>query len=205
MATKKQIAEQAQRIILGGTPTADREIDIRDIMLYLDQIRDTRIRIDVWNGIKIGDYDISSDYFSQYENVSLQTDTAKNLRYITLPASPIDLPQERGLHSISPMQNQEEAFVRIPTASMALYRGKLSFNTETLTYYWQIGSKVYFKNVDTMLSKVLVTMAASSKDIAESATYPVPPDVESELLEQVIKTFAIMQEAPHDEKEDGVK
>jgi len=205
MSTKKQIAEQALRIISGGTPTVDSEVDIREIMLLLDQVRDQRVRIDALQGRKIGDYNISSDYLSYYEDVDINTDTAKKARYITLPAAVIDLPDEMGVYSISPMQNQEINFIRVPSMAMPLYRGKQSFNTEATTYYWLIGNRVYFKNTDPTLEKVLVAMVASSKDIAESADFPVPPDVEAELIELVIQIFSVMHQAPHDEKEDGVK
>ena len=205
MATKKQLAEQAMRIILGGTPTVDREIDIREVMLFLDQARDLTIKLTALQSRKAGIHEVSTDYLSQYEDVSIQTDAAKQLRYITLPASPIDLPDEMGIYMISAMQNPEIGFFRIAGVGLPLYRDMLSVNVEAFTYYWVVGSKVYFKNVDPTLGEVLVTMVASSKDIAEDANYPVPPDVEATLLEQIIKVFAVMQEAPHDEITDGVK
>jgi hypothetical protein len=205
MATKKQIAEQALRILSGGTPHVDREIDIREIMLYLDQLRDNRCRIDALNGIKQGIYDISSDYLTQYENVDIQTDTTRNQRYITLPASVIDLPNEMGVYQITSMQNPEVAFYRIPSLSAPLYRGKPAINIDVNTYYWTVGQKAWFKNIDKMVDKLFVTLVASSKDIAENANYPVPPDVEAELLELLVKAFSILQQAPHDEIEDGIK
>jgi hypothetical protein len=205
MATKKQLAELIIRRLSGGSPTEDSELDIREIMFTLDQLRDARIRIDTFNSIKAGYHEVSTDYLSQYEDVTILTNAAQSLRYITLPANPIDLPDEMGIYMISPMKNPEIGFYRIPGVGLPLYRGMSSVETEDITTYWVVGSTVYFKNVDPFISKVLVTMVASSKDIAEGANYPIPPDAEAEILEVLYQQYAPVQQTPHDEIEDGVK
>ena len=43
MATKKSIAEQALRIIQGGNISDDVDIDIRELILFIEQERDALI------------------------------------------------------------------------------------------------------------------------------------------------------------------
>ena len=66
MASKKQIAEQALRILSGGHLKVDRTIDIREVMLNLDQIRDELVRESTRANIKQGVYAVDDDYLSFY-------------------------------------------------------------------------------------------------------------------------------------------
>jgi len=205
MATKRQIAEQAMRILSGGNPKPDNPWDIREFMLVLDQLRDYRCRIDTFNNVKMGEYRVDEDYLSFYESVSVSTDAVKSLKYITLPADPISLPYGLGLYQITPIGDMEDAYIIIPAGSAAIYSGTQALEHELKVFCWQVGGIVYFKNIDAAVSEVTVLMAASSKSITESATYPVPPDVEAELLQQLVQTFDPMRQIPHDEMDDGKK
>ena len=54
--TKKQLAEQALRIIQGGSVRDDAEIDIREIMMNIEQERDKLIKIELFQSISMGEY-----------------------------------------------------------------------------------------------------------------------------------------------------
>lgn len=205
MATKKQIAEQGMRILAGGHLKPDRNLDIREVMLVLDQLRDAQVEYDFYQSIKDGDYTLDTDYLSYHENVSVVTDANKKLRYIVLPSSPISLPHDMGLYQISPMQNQENVFHRMPPGALGIYRGKQSLENEDNTYYWTVGERVYFKNIDAGVEDLLLLMAKSSKDILESEDYPMPPNKEALILQQLKEVFLVPKQIPHDELEDGQK
>jgi hypothetical protein len=205
MASKKQIAEQAMRIISGGHLKPDRTVDIREVMIHLDQIRDARVRIDTFNNVKMGEYVVDEDYLTFHESVSVQTDAVKSLKYVVLPANPISLPYGLGLYQITPIGDMEDAWIIVPTGQIALAEGSQALEHELKTYCWRVGDRVYFKNIDAAVSEVTLLTADTSADIAETADYPVPPDVEAELLQQLVQTFGVMQQVPHDEQEDGQK
>ena len=42
MATKKSLAEQALRVIQGGSVSDDADIDIREIMLFIEQEKEKK-------------------------------------------------------------------------------------------------------------------------------------------------------------------
>jgi len=205
MATKKQIAEQAMRILAGGHLKPDRNLDIREMMLALDQLRDSAVSIHTLNNIKAGEYGVDADFLSVHDNVAVSADTSHGLRYITLPGSPISLPHDMGIYQISPMKNQEDVYHRIAAGALAIYKRKQSLTNQVNTYYWNIGTKVYFKNLDISVDSLLLIMAKSSKDILETETYPVPPDVEIDLLQRLVEMFSMTKQIPHDEVEDGQK
>jgi len=205
MATKKQIAEQAMRILSGGHLKPDRTLDIREVMLALDQLRDKQVQISTLNNVKMGIYSVDEDYISFYESVSVALDATKNIKYITLPASTISLYGGFGLYQITPIGDMEGAYIITQAAHVGLMRESQALEHELNTYCWQVGGKVYFKNIDDAIAEVTVLIAASSKDIADDADYPVAPNDEIELLQKLIQIFSIHQDAPHDEMEDGKK
>jgi len=205
MATKKKLAEQVMRVISGGHIKPDRTIDIREVMLFIDQLRDQAAKISVFNNIKQGDYSIDGDFITYHKDVTIVTDSDMNLRYMVLPENILALPHDLGIYMISPMQNQDKPFHRIQGVGGGLYRGMQSFENENNTYYWNIGKNVYFKNVDVSVSELLVALVETSQSITESAEYPMPPDLEGEVVQRAIEMFGVQKQIPHDEVEDGQK
>ncbi|MHC4646510.1 MAG: hypothetical protein ACYTBJ_13500 [Planctomycetota bacterium] len=197
MATKKQIAEQAMRIISGGHLKPDRTVTIREVMLHLDQLRDARCRLDTLNNVKAGNYSVSEDY------LSIVTGTVSS-GTVDLPQPALDLQWGLGLYQVGPTSDLEEAYGIVPPGGVALLKGTAALERASKGYCWLVAGTIYFKNV-TDTTGVTIWYVPSSKSIAEDADYPVPPDVEAELLQQLVQMFGIQKEVPHDELEDGQK
>ena len=203
--TKATIAEQAMRILSGGHLKPDRNLDEREIMMYLDNLRDDLCKQSVYNIIKGGEYDIDPDFLSQYMNVAIATDTDRELKYITLPASRIALPKDMGIYLITPMKNQGGAFIPIRAGQSWMYNNTATINAESQTFYFPVGNKVYFQNIDPALTVVLLTLVASSKSILANDPFPIPPDYEKTMVDAIIERFGTAKQIPHDEIEDGNK
>lgn len=203
--TKAKIAEQAMRILSGGHLKPDRNLDEREIMLYLDQVRDDLCKQAVYTSIKNGEYDIDPDFMSYYESVAVQTDANKGLKYITLPATRVALPKDMGIYQISPMMNQAEAFIPIKPGQLWMYKSTATINNELNTYYFPVKGNVYFHNIDGAVTELLLILIVSSSAIAKDAVYPIPPDYEKILVDAIIERFAVAKQIPHDELEDGNK
>ncbi len=196
MSTKKQIAEQAIRILSGGHLKPDRTIDIREVMLHLDQLRDARCRIDTLNNVKGGDYVVPEGY------LTIITDTVVS-GTVTLPESPLNLQWGLGLYQVGPSSDLEEAYGIVQAGHSSLLKGTAALERSSKGYCWLVANTLYFKNVADIA--VTIWYVPSSKSIAEDADYPVPPDVEAELLQQLVQMFGIEQQVQHDELEDGQK
>jgi len=204
MATKKQIAEQCIRIISGGHLKPDRTVGIREVMLHLDQLRDARCRLDTLNNVKGGDYSVSEDYMVYATGLTTAADAVTGQEFVTLPSPVLDLPYGLGLYQVNPTTDFEEAYGIVTPGHNALLAGGAAMERAAKGYCWLIGGKIYFKNVANALD-VTALYVPTSQGIAEEADYPVPPDVEAELLQQLVQMFGIQQQAPHDELEDGQK
>ena len=204
MATKKQIAEQCMRIVSGGHLKPDRTIDIREVMLHLDQLRDARCRLDTLNNVKGGDYSVAEDYMVYATGLTTAADAVTGQESVTLPSPVLNLPYGLGLYQVNPTSDFEEAYAIVTPGHNALLASSHAMERASKGYCWLIGGKIYFKNVANALA-VTALYVPTSKDIAEDADYPVPPDVEAELLQQLVQMFGVQQQVPHDELEDGQK
>jgi len=204
MATKKQIAEQALRILSGGHIKPDRTLDIRELMLSLDQGRDARVRIDTFENVKNGTYTVEEDYLSFYSAVAVAA-TTEGMRSCAMPANTIALYGGLSTYQVAPVGDQESPFIIIQPGEVGLLAGTSAVEHEDNVYCWVIGGTMYFKNLAVGVTEVTMMLAVSSKDIAEDADYPVPPDVEDELLKQLVQMFSAAKQVQHDEAEDGIK
>jgi hypothetical protein len=205
MASKKQIAEQAIRILSGGHLKEDRTLDIREVMLALDQLRDEAVRVRTIANINNGDNRIDEEFLSFYEDEPILTDSVKELKYIVMPAKPIDLPKNLGLYQVTPVANFENPWIITRPGQIGIYAGTQALDHELKTFCWQVSDRLYIKGIDAGVAEATLILAASSKDIGETDTYPLPPDVEHELLQKLIELFSIHKQMPHDEVEDGQK
>ena len=191
--TKKQIAEQAMRIIAGGHRKPDNPIDIREVMLFVDQVRDEMIKNSV-NGSVVSFVD--PEYVTYFYDVLVESDESRTLRYIALPSNIISLPRNMGVYSISPMLDTTDQYIPIPFHGTWLYKDTQAMTSTSLVKYWLERDQVYFKNLDPGVTHLLVGLVESSKSILETAEYPIPPDTEKEIVKQVVQMFGIEQQQP---------
>ena len=197
MSTKKQIAEQAMKIISGGHLKPDRTVTFREVMLHLDQLRDARCALDTMENVKMGHYAVGEDYL----DIVTGTVTAG---VVALPQPVRDLKWGLGLYQVSPTSDLEEAYGIAPAGQIAMMKGTAALERASKGYVYLVAGTIYFKNVSNT-TPVTIWYVPTSKSIAEDADYPVPPDVEAELLQQLVQMFGVQKEAPHDELEDGNK
>ena len=175
--TKRKLAEQVMRIISGGSVKNDFQIDIREIMISIEQERDRLVKIELFNSMREGDPGIIGNFISTFSNVEVKEDKDKKLFYSDLPACPISLPYDKGVYQISYMQDQSSTFVRIPNGAIGLYNNMPSKKLLGREGYWvesnydainnnQSVTRVYYNdNIKDCLSKVLIKLVAASKDI----------------------------------------
>lgn len=105
--TRYKIAEQVLRIVNGGSPTEDSSIDIREVMLLVDQERDALIKSEImdWSYTKStatakGELEINGGWISQ-ATVALGTDESRNGALVApLHFGYISLPNDMGIQKV---------------------------------------------------------------------------------------------------------
>ena len=105
--TRYKIAEQVLRIVNGGDPTEDSSIDIREVMLLVDQERDSLIKSEImdWMYTKStttakGELEIDGGWISQ-ATVPIVRDASRNGALVgALDFSYVSLPNDMGIQRV---------------------------------------------------------------------------------------------------------
>tara|TARA_Y100000592_G_C5387412_1_gene276506 strand:- start:165 stop:809 length:645 start_codon:yes stop_codon:yes gene_type:complete len=209
--TKRKLAEQCMRILSGGYVTKDTEFDIRELMLAVEQSRDRLVKQEVMNtsfsntSAFVDMSGVIGNFISVYDNVQIVQDAAKNLKYSTLPATPLALPDDKGVYHVSYMEDQRNSFIRMPNGSIGLFGNLPSSRLLGREGYWVEGDKIYFnENVNPNLNKVLVKLVVVAKDIPADVIFPMPAELEADVVRDVVQLYTVMRNALHDEQNDDI-
>ena len=205
--TKKQLAEQVIRILNSGDVTNDNSIDPRELLLAIEQERDRLVRLRLFESLSQGEGDIPGDVVSTFDSITIKKDAVKNLLYSSLPGRIMSLPRDMGILHVSYTKDQYNAFIRMPNGSLSLYNGLVSSMIGGIGVYWLEGDRIYYNDSvdDCCGNTVIVKMIMNSGDVDPNDIFPIPPDMESEVIRNVIQLYAPMKSAPNDEQNDNLE
>lgn len=205
--TKKQLAEQILRILNSGDVSTDNSIDPRELLLAIEQERDRLVRLRLFESMKMGNPTIPGDVVSAFDSIKIKKDVVKNLLYSDLPGRVMSLPEDKGIAHVSYTKDQYNAFVRMPNGSLSLYNGLLSSMIGGRGGYWLEGDRLYYNDGvdDCCGNTVIVKMVMNSGDLEPDAPFPIPSDLESEVIRNVIGLYASMKQIPNDEQNDNIE
>jgi hypothetical protein len=214
--TKKMLAEQALRIIQGGSIRDDVEIDIREIMMNIEQERNRLIKQELFQSMQMGEYNINGNFISTYV-VSVNEDNNKRMKYSNIPVTPISLPNDMGLFQVSFEKDQLNTFVRMANGSLGLYNNlasskllnRIGFVESGLTSSCATGAsgvRIYYnQNMSDCSNTVLVKVVATSESIQENEPFPIAPEMQSLIIRSVVELYSVMRNAVADEQNDNVE
>ena len=205
--TKKQLAEQVIRILNSGDVTNDNSIDPRELLLAIEQERDRLVRFRLFESLSAGEGDIPGDVVSTFDNITIKKDTVKNLLYSSLPGRIMSLPRDMGILHVSYTKDQYNAFIRMPNGSLSLYNGLLSSMIGGRGGYWLEGDRLYYNDGvdDCCGNTVIIKMVMNSGDVNPDDIFPIPSDLESEVIKNVIALYSPMKTIPNDEQNDNLE
>ena len=218
--TKRKLAEQALRIIQGGAIRDDAEIDIREVMMNIEQERDKLVRQEIFESLQItGSYgatSVNGSFVTSYI-VDVETDNVKDMKFSKLPVTPISLPSDMGVVQASFVQDQYKPFMRLSTGQLGLYSGmpseaalgRIGFFVENSLQFSQEssqGTKIFYnKGMKNCKKQVLVKVVTVSEDIAPDDIFPVTPEMQSIIIRNVVELYSIMRNAMSDEQNDNIE
>jgi len=102
MATKKQIAEQVQRIVNGGANSDDSKVTIQEVMALVEQERDAMVRKHIMENSIIGEHEIPAGFVSQeLKTTSIDWSYGREGRpFFLLAQGPINLPNDGAIQNV---------------------------------------------------------------------------------------------------------
>ena len=205
--TKKQLAEQIIRILNSGDVTNDNSIDPRELLLAIEQERDRLVRLRLFESMNQGEGGIPGDVVSTFDNITIKKDTTKDLLYSSLPGRVMSLPKDMGILHVSYTKDQYNAFIRMPNGSLSLYNGLLSSAIGGRGGYWLEGDRIYYNSSvdDCCGNTVIIKMVMNSGDVDPNDIFPIPSDLEPEVIRNIIQLYSPMKAAPNDEQNDNIE
>ena len=205
--TKTQLAEQIIRILNSGDTTHDNSIDPRELLLAIEQERDRLVRLRLFESLSQGEGGIPGDVVSTFDSITIKKDTVKNLLYSLLPGRIMSLPKDMGILHVSYTKDQYNAFVRMPNGSLSLYNGLVASMIGGRGGYWLEGDRIYYNSSvdDCCGNTVIVKIVMNSGDVDPDDIFPIPPDMESEVIRNVMQLYDPMKTVPNDEQNDNLE
>jgi len=201
MATKRQLAEQIQRLVSGGDPKQDNEIDVREIIIAIDTCRDsllTQYMSGTVGSQKNMDYS-NTDMFN--EVLSVQTVTPDGEGNATVRGV-LSMPDNKSIFQVNRANDLSTAYVRGP--------GSISFWNKRATV---AGKYVYYVLRNTNgLVEINIPGSSGSVDVYHvketqyfaDTEHLSAPFLNQQIVEKVVQMYTVMAQMPKDNLTDNV-
>ena len=143
--TREIIAEQAQRIIEGGTPTADSEVRKAELMIYVDQAFGQMIKQSFYENKAEGVSWLDGGFIYSFVE-EVKEDKVRGMKYIKIPSTYVGLPLGMGIAHVSNVASEFDTFVPANPNFLGLSRGLLVGKLAGRRAYFVENTKMYFIN-----------------------------------------------------------
>lgn len=204
--SKKQLAEQIVRILSGGNITADNELQIKEVALYVNQAFGSIVRNRMFQNRAEGDDFVNGSYIYSFKDVPVTKDTDLDLYYAEMPASTIDLPNDMGIHFVGYMQDQTSPFIRVPNGFLGVSKGLRSAWLEGQAGYYQDGNNLFIVNckVDEIPCKLLVKLLVAYGNIDDCDELSMPLDIQDEVMAKALQLYGAAKDVKKDVVNDNI-
>ena len=203
--TKHRLAEQAQRILAGGDPSDDFRPGIPELALAVPQIMAKLVWKSYHEHKQDDQISVNGQFIVGFDDVEVLLDEKKKLYYATLPSSPIKLPHDMGVHTVSLMEDQTNPFVPVPNGFMALARNLVAGQLEGRDAYFIEGPRAYFVGMKASdeITKVLIKMVVTGSDLDNDDEFEIAPEMELDLIQALIELYSTQVNTPEDSVNDN--
>ena len=199
------IAEQVRRILSGGDPSDDSQLDIRDIGLAAQEVRNAIISEKIEKELKQGSLSIDGSYLTILEDVPVLYDEKKDTFYSDIPVQYAALPMGMGIWRVSLMQDKFNNFVRIPTGGTSMFARMETLGISTRKAYENKGTRLEYLNVTNANKEVLIELVGMVEDFEEDTEFPMPANLLPQIVAGVMQLIAPQVEIPQDKSNNNVK
>jgi hypothetical protein len=196
MTTRNKISEQIQRLYVRQFDRANLApiLDRREVRLLVDQVANTLLSIELKTAARIGDMQIPSCMIATYPAQTVANNSG--VYSAMLPAFPIKLPMDVGVWGVY-VEPSGLACIPVTSAQWDLIAGLTDESAlEGQVGYVVEGRKVRFltnPSAATVTIKILIVDIGS---LTDDDPYPVPSEMESLIITEVLKLLNSVQKAP---------
>lgn len=192
--TKYRIAEQCLRLLNGGDYTVASKFHINEVKLAVEQSANRALKMEYLNtDVPFGQMIPSGAAIASYENIPVVK--YKNVSKSTLPAFPIKLPRNLGIHEVYDPRDVTALFIPMEPGQLSLLKSQPLINDLLgQNAYTPYGMDiVYNRDLTIPNTNVYVSMRLIVLDISQYGDWdilPIPSDMEMLIINDVCKLFA---------------
>lgn len=193
MATRRQLAEQVIRILKGYKPTDDRNIDIREVALAIDQRRDAALREAMFNSLNIGEGWVEGEWLTEY-TITAKYNEKDDKHELKLKYKVFSIPSGRGLWYLGDTSG-ELAYIPLANGYASLLAGSRAFSiiSATAPTYYLTGQNVRISGLPECEDcEVLVRQLGVSGSFDLDDEYAIPTGYEFNIIADVLKLYGVM-------------
>jgi hypothetical protein len=204
--TRYIIAEQAQRIIQGGTPTPDSEVRKDELVIYVDQAFGQMVKQSFYQNKAEGVSWIDGTFVYSFVQ-EVKEDKMLGMSYIKIPSTYVSLPLGMGIHTVSDVKSQFDTFVPTNPNFLGLSRGLAVGKLGGRRGYYIDNTKMYFINLSPSdcIDNVLVKLAGGIQSDELDPEVDIPLDMQDQLLRLTVELYTQQRRARKDELNDNSK
>tara|TARA_R110001606_G_scaffold391697_1_gene560015 strand:+ start:2544 stop:3173 length:630 start_codon:yes stop_codon:yes gene_type:complete len=204
--TRYIIAEQAQRIIQGGTPTPDSEVRKDELVIYVDQAFGQMVKQSFYQNKAEGVSWIDGTFVYSFVQ-EVKEDKMLGMSYIKIPSTYVSLPLGMGIHTVSDVKSQFDTFVPTNPNFLGLSRGLAVGKLGGRRGYYIDNTKMYFINLSPSdcIDNVLVKLAGGIQSDELDPEVDIPLDMQDQLLRLTVELYTQQRLARKDELNDNSK
>jgi len=204
MVTRRSLAEQVLRLVSGFKPTQDRNIDLREIMIAIDQARDAAVVKWMYQNLQTeGQGYVAGDFLNTYTDKP-SYDSSRKRHYLKLKYNVFSLPHDIGVYHVSLLEDEDTPFVPMRNGYMSLFKGMAAKKKLDNISYFVENQKLWFDGDidDDWECNLLIKMVAVSGTIPDDDEYAIPNGLALEIVSQVAQIYGV--KAPSDNKNDDI-
>jgi hypothetical protein len=201
MASTKELVYRLWRKLEGGYIPDDSKFTYRELKGYIRSGIGLALKQNYYESLNADEYRYGADTISATSTITVQTDAVTGLKFITLPASTINVAGNRQniVTSKNPVARYTTSYV--PVRAEEVFVARMQPSIPCVVLYYKEGSKLFFYNGEVTDKEVKLTQryALPDDDDADLGL----DDYENQILAQAMQLI-INPQIPSDRANDGV-
>lgn len=204
--TRSIIAEQAQRIIQGGDVNNDVQVTTDELEIYVDQAFGNFILQSYYQNREEGEHALNGTFIYSFVQ-EVKCDDDRRRYYCVIPSTYVNLPNNMGIYSVSPIQDEFNTYVPLPTSFASLTRGTLVGDLQGNKSYFVENTRLYLHNLEEsdVPKKLLIKLAGGIQTDDDGLEVDIPLNYQSELVRMCVELYFSSRQTPKDQVTDNVK
>lgn len=212
IGSKRWVAEQVLNELQNDKRNIDFKIDEREVFLRMDSEVNQMARTSYFDNWKMSSADLDEQFITTWDDetaISIVDQPNGLPSYLDLPAGYVDLPRNRGIEEIWPVEYGEysQSVVIVSHRALRQYQNMKAGNMQGRLFAYPQGRRMYFGTCDVGKKygpKFGVRLVIrDSSMIGLDEIYPLPADKMKALIMILVVWFRSRREQPTDRVRDS--